>query len=152
MTFTFPVVLDPVHCPLLLTLWGHLGITWQRGFTVKPLRSVPTHGKAQSTVQLVALETLNDTHPAYKTKFMNQPASLKMAISTKEQMCYFTWYLRIPVLVGGLAPYILKSRSGCSAEPRSSPHPNTNPLANKNNPWEGQKEGEREGNIELAIV
>lgn len=62
----------------------------------------------QSIVQLVALEALNDTHPAHKTKFMNPPSSPKMAISTKEQMCYFIWYLRIPVLVGGCTPRILK--------------------------------------------
>lgn len=103
----------------------------------------------QSTVQLVALETSNDTHPAHKTKFMNLPSSLKMAISSEEQMCYFTWYLRIPVLVGGWTPHILEYRSGCSTEPHSSPHPNTTPWPTKTTPGRGRGEG---GNVESVIV
>lgn len=96
----------------------------------------------QSIVQLVALETLNDTHRAHKITFMNLPSSLKMAISAKEQMCYFTRYLRIPVLAGGSTSHILKCRSGCSTEPHSSPHPNTAPWPTKTTPGKGRGEGE----------
>lgn len=143
MTFTFSVVLDPLLSTALnirrtsqcyLTAWLYCQTIT---FCTDTQYSI-----CQSIVQLVALEALNDTHPTHKTKFMNPPSCPKMAIRTEEQMCYFTWYLRIPVLVGGWTPHILKYRSGCSTEPYSSPHPNTTPWPTKTTPGRCGGEGE----------
>lgn len=150
MTFTFSAALDPLLSTALdikRTSLCYL-ITWLYHWTITFCTDIHC-SLCQRAVQLVALETLNNTHPAHKTKFMNPPSSPKMAISTKEQMCYFTWYLRIPVLVGGSTPHILKYRSGCSTEPHSSPHPNTTPWPTKTTPGRGRGEG---GNVESVIV
>lgn len=143
MTFTFSEVLSPLLSSALNVKRTSLYYLRAWLYCQTVTFCTDTHcSLRQSIVQLVALETLNDTHPAHKAKFMNPPCSLKMAISTEEQMCYFTWYLRIPVLVGGLTPHILKSRSGCSTEPNSSPHPNTTPWPTKTTPGRGSGEGE----------
>lgn len=111
MTFTFSTVLDPLlsaalkikRTPLYyLTPWLYCYILYRR----------------TSRFQLVALQTLNSTHSAHKTKFMNPPSSPKMAIRTKEQMRYFhviTWeslslrVAELPVswIIGVAVPYRL---------------------------------------------